>query len=244
MIKLVVMDLDGTVLPYGQKTLSERTKDLIRQLKEKGTTVVFSSGRTYGEMLPYLSEWEDIAFFTCCEGAYTIYQGKEIYERKIELEDLVRFFRLDPKEHPFVLHGTGRNYIVGEPTKDIQRFEPIPIQRIGEISEKVFKVTVCGGAIQLPPLCGLRLQWEGGTNGVVQYVNRFVNKGTALSNLQMRLLISGFETACIGDSENDISMMKNAKISYCIGQRSKELYAICNHHADSAETALMELLQN
>ncbi len=243
MIKLIVMDLDGTALPYGQSTLSEETRYLINQLREKGIAIAFSSGRTYGEMTPYLSEWERNAFFTCCDGAYTVYRDKEIYERKIELEDLVRFFRQESENRSFVLHGARHNFYVGRLAEEVKRFDPISIQWIGEITEKIFKVTACAGAVQLPPLCGLRLQWEGGKDGMTQYVNRFANKGTALSDLQMRLVISGFETACIGDSDNDIPMMRNAKISYCVGRRCEELYKACNRHVDSVETALRELLR-
>ncbi len=242
MIKLIVMDLDGTVLPYGQKSLSEETRHLINRLIGKGKIVAFSSGRIYGEMIPYLSEWKQDVFYTCCEGACTVYREKEIYGRKIELEDLIRFFRQDPEKFPFVLHGAQRNFHVGELTKGAKQVDSVPVGRVGEITDKIFKVTSCGGALQLPPLCGLRLQWDGGECGMTQYVNRFANKGTALSDLQMRLVISGFETACIGDSENDISMMRNAKLSYCIGHRCEELYQTCNHHVDCVEDALRELL--
>ena len=240
MVKLIVMDLDGTLLPYGQGALSERTKCLLWALREKGITLVFSTGRTYEELLPYVSEWKEEAYLIGCEGAYTVYRDKNIYERRIELEDLVRFFRQE--NFAFVLHGGRRSYGVGKLPPEAARFAPVPILRIGDIKEKIFKVTTFGESLRLPPLSGLRIQWNGGKSGMMQYVNRFANKGAALSDLQMRLMISGFETACLGDSENDVSMMRNAKLTYCVGDHCPQLQQICNHHVGTVEEALRELL--
>ena len=55
------------------------------------------------------------------------------------------------------------------------------------------------------------MHWDGGENAVSQYVNRFCDKGAALSDLQVRLMLTKFDTACLGDAGNDAAMMKNAK---------------------------------
>ena len=241
MIKLIVMDLDGTLLPYGATSLSDETKALLRCLRAQGKTLAFSSGRTYEELTPYVSEWKDDAYLMGCEGAYTVYQDKNIYERKIELEDLIRFFRQESCS--FVMHGGRSSFGYGELPPEAAYFSPLPIQRIGDIQEKVFKVTTFGPPLRLPPLSGLRIQWDGGKRGMMQYVNRFANKGTALSDLQMRLMISGFETVCLGDSENDVPMMRNAKMTYCVGDRCPQLSRICNHHVATVEEALRQLTE-
>ena len=239
MIKLIVMDLDGTLLPYGATSVSDETKRLLTLLREQGKILVFSSGRTYQELAPYVSDWKEDSYLIGCEGAYTVYRDKNIYERKVELEDMVRFFRQE--DCSFVLHGGRRSFGYGELPPEAARFSPSPIQRIGDLQEKIFKVTTFGEPLRLPSLCGLRIQWDGGKRGMMQYVNRFANKGTALSDLQMRLMISGFETACLGDSENDIPMMRNARITYCVGNHCPPLHQICNHHVENVEEALRQL---
>ena len=73
---------------------------------------------------------------------------------------------------------------------------------------------------------------------MAQYVSRFANKGTALSDLQMRLPVTRLQTACVGDSGNDVAMMHNAVISICVGDRSDELASVCNVSLRSAEESL------
>ncbi len=123
-----------------------------------------------------------------------------------------------------------------------ERFEPIKISRLGDVKEKIFKVTSYSEALRLPVYCGIRIHWDGGVNESVQYVNRFCDKGTALSDLQMRLMITKFETVCIGDSKNDIAMMHNAKRSFCVGSRSSELAKVCTDAVISVEDAFKFIL--
>lgn len=240
MIKLIVMDLDGTLVPYGATAPTEETRRLLARLRERGKTLVFASGREYASLVSYFPEWRRDAYWIGCDGAYTVHLGTSIYGRRIETEDLVRFFRQDLTKNGVIFHGAKKNYAVGNLSERAEIFAPTPIERLGDVKEKIFMVSAYGGDLRLPPLCGLRIHWQG--MSMTQYVNRFANKGTALSDLQTRLAISGFETACIGDAENDVSMMRNARRTFCVGRRSEMLYGACNRHVDTVEEALQELL--
>ena len=121
-------------------------------------------------------------------------------------------------------------------------FHAVPVSDIDAVGEKIFKVTSYGKKLRLPPYCGLRMHWDGGENGVAQYVNRFADKGAALSDLQMRLMLTKFDTVCIGDSGNDVAMMHNAKQAVCIGNRSRALANVCNLHFDCMEDALRTIV--
>lgn len=242
MIKLIVSDFDGTLLPYGDASLSTDVKALLQKALDAGKTVVISSGRTYGELLPYVSEFADRLHFLCCDGAYAVYRGETQYERKIETEDLRYFFtQAERAGCAFLLHGIKNTYAVGSVPAQHSFADAIPLSRVDEIPEKIFKITSFCHAIKLPAYGGLRLHWDGGAK-IAQYVNRFANKGAALSDLQMRLILEGFDTACLGDSDNDIAMMRGAKQSWCIGERSAALRAVCNRRAPTAAEALRSIL--
>ena len=58
MIKLIVSDLDGTLLPYGESKIALSTKNLIYRWLSSGNSFAVSSGRTYGELLSLLPEFE------------------------------------------------------------------------------------------------------------------------------------------------------------------------------------------
>lgn len=234
MVKLIVMDFDGTLKPYGERAVSERAIEYIESAIKKGITFAVSSGRTYSELISFLPQLKDKIYFVCSDGAYYIKNGKTIYERAITPSEL-SFFASE--KNGVVFYGAHKNYALGEIPKGIEIPNATRISRIGEIKEKVFKITSYGGALRLPVYCGLRLHWACKTGTSVQYVNRFCDKGAALSDLQMRLMLTKFDTVCIGDSENDIPMVRNAKRSFCIGERCKELANICTDKATRIEDA-------
>lgn len=243
MLRLIVSDFDGTLLPYGQAKISDGVIALLRKALQQGITVAVSSGRTVGELRTLLPELADKLWLIGCDGAHYVLGTREYYGKKIEHEDLLIFQKHAGDGLSFVLHAADRNYAVGKLPAAADHFLSLPIRHIDEIGGKVFKVTSYGKKIKLPPYCGLRMHWDGGENASAQYVNRFADKGVALSDLQTRLMMTKFDTACIGDSGNDIAMMHNAKYAVCIGRRSERLQAVCAYSFDSAEEALAELIK-
>ena len=79
MIRLTVSDLDGTLMPYGEKCVSPSVISAINRVTDNGITFAVSSGRTYTELLTYLPELSDKAYFICCDGALCVYKNKVIY---------------------------------------------------------------------------------------------------------------------------------------------------------------------
>ncbi len=238
MIKLIVSDFDGTLMPYGESAVPQGVKDRLREALERGITVAVSSGRTYGELADLLPEFADKLYFICCDGAYYLKDGKTLYEKKIEPADMTQFFACADKDFAFVLHGAKNNYSVGNLPSEALRFGATPIAHANDIKEKIFKLTTYRAEIKLAPYSGLRTHWDGGKNASAQFVNRFANKGTALSDLQTRLMLTKFDTACIGDSGNDVAMMRNAKYSFAVGNRSKELAEVTQAKVANAQEAL------
>ena len=238
MKKLVVADFDGTLKPYDAACVSDAVKQRIDALLAKDVVFAVSSGRTFGELATYLPEYLDRIYFICNDGAVYLKDQKPLYEKQIETEDLIRFFSCKEGESR-VFHGAFQNYIC---TKDIppeaKTFSPIFVKNVYEIKEKIFKITSFGERIELHPNSHLRTHWDGREAQTAQFVNRFATKGRALSDLQMRLMISKFDTACIGDAGNDVAMMRGAKYSFCVGSRSRELASVCTHCVSNIESAL------
>ena len=244
MIKLIVSDFDGTLMPYGESRVAESVKQRLRAAIEKNITIAVASGRTYGELVALLPEFADSVYFVCCDGAHYIKSGRSLYERQIETADLNCFFAHKADGFSFILHGVQNNYSVGEIPREANVFNPTPIKSIAEVKEKIFKITSYGGQIKFLTYSGLRMHWDGGKNQMAQYVNRFADKGAALSDLQVRLMLTKFDTACIGDSGNDVAMVRNAKLSFAVGNRSEKLAEISTHCVPTAEHALNEILNS
>jgi len=242
MRKLIVSDLDGTLLPYGRDAISEEVLTLLHEVLAKGITLAVSSGRTVEELAALLPEWRREVWLIGCDGAHYAKDGRDYYEKKIAREDLLFFQKSACEDFSFVLHGAHRNFSVGRLPAEAAYHHAIAISNVDAVDEKIFKVTSFGKRLRLPPYCGLRMHWDGGENGMAQYVNRFADKGTALSDLQSRLMLTKFDTVCIGDSGNDVAMMHNAKHAVCIGQRSEALKDACNLHFECVEDALRAVI--
>lgn len=239
-VRLIVSDLDGTLMPYGQAGLSDGIRARIQKALDKNIAFAVSSGRTYGELAALLPEFEDKIWFICCDGAYYVHGGKTYGERRVEPSDLGLFFGVGASA---VFHGAFENYSVGDDLhREAARFAPKPVARATEIREKIYKVTTYGREILSPACSGLRVHWDGSCEGIAQYVNRFANKGTALSDLQMRLMLTKFDTACIGDGGNDVAMMKNAKYSFAVGNCPSELAEAAAYRVQNAEQAFDMIL--
>lgn len=245
MIKLIVADFDGTLMPFGEKRVSDRVRAYIEAVLEKNITFAVSSGRTYNELVHYLPEFADRIWFICCDGAYYVKGGRTFYEKRIEPADIQYLLTSNGEDTSFVLHGAFENLSVGVLPEEGLSFSPRAVSRHAArfLCENVYKVTAYRASGKLTPYGGLRMHWDGGPNASSQYVNRFADKGIALSNLQIRLMMNKFDTVCIGDSGNDIAMMHNAKESYCIGCRSEELQRACTYCVNTIEEAFENILK-
>ena len=95
MIKLVVCDIDGTLLEKGASVLSEETADALGALVSAGKKVALASGRSYYSMrrvtehLPFA----DALYYICDDGAICVYSGKTLYHKPLSIENLLKFDR-------------------------------------------------------------------------------------------------------------------------------------------------------
>ncbi|WP_042463140.1 Cof-type HAD-IIB family hydrolase [Neobacillus dielmonensis] len=104
--KIVILDIDGTIVPHG-KVISAATKQAISRLRERNIKVVVATGRA-----PYFSESviqetgvDSMVFFN---GSYAVHEGKVIYQNAIgkNLLEKMWLFSQD-QNHPLTfLSGT------------------------------------------------------------------------------------------------------------------------------------------
>ena len=77
MIKLVVSDIDGTLLPYGETKLSGEIFSLIEQLKERGIPFCPTSGRQYHSIRSLFPHIADELSYVCENGGVIYGPGTE-----------------------------------------------------------------------------------------------------------------------------------------------------------------------
>ena len=63
MIKLIAIDLDGTLLD-GQKKISLKNKEVLQEARAQGTKIVICTGRPLAGIRPYLEELDMASYAT------------------------------------------------------------------------------------------------------------------------------------------------------------------------------------
>lgn len=239
MLKLVVCDLDGTLLPRGCTELSSENVEMIAALQKSGTRFAVSSGRTLRELQKIFSHVPGEIYFISCDGALTSFADKTLSVKPLSGTDIALFSRTDS-----VYCGIEADYHTGnipDSSPFFGKTRPLTERK----NDKICKIITYGDPNITKTSAGtLRSHWDGSEDGlsITQYVSLFANKGAALADLQTRLGISPLDTACMGDADNDLPMLRYSKISFCIGHKSPELSRLAKAHADTAGEALRRLL--
>ena len=75
MIKLILSDVDGTLLHRGEGAFDEHVFEVIEKLYAEGRHFAAASGRGYGDLNRLFAPVKDKMAFVCSDGAMTIADG-------------------------------------------------------------------------------------------------------------------------------------------------------------------------
>lgn len=98
MIKLVLSDIDNTLLPFGEPVVCEQTLAAIRQLRAAGIRFAPATGRPLNDLQHFFMH--DLSALDCalmCNGLCIRVDGATIFEKCFDHDDLVRIARLVEK---------------------------------------------------------------------------------------------------------------------------------------------------
>lgn len=252
MIKLVVSDVDGTILTKEQTEVSGEMLCAIDALRASGKTVAVASGRTYGSLEKLFYAVKQDLYFICCDGAVIVHNDKVIYCKQIGVGDVIDVIRRPEYENcgillctpkiPYVIQGSEDFAITAETQSGEETFY---IERLYDIKEPIVKIAVWSKDGNAEPLNflpkSLRVAYNVGE--WCEYTSAISNKGLAVSDLQMRLYLTKFDTVAIGDGVNDIEMMKKAKIAVSANRAGEELKSVCSYHTEDVAGFLNNLAQ-
>lgn len=227
---MMVLDLDGTLL-NGESKLEEGTKYTLQRAMKEGKKITLCSSRSYEEM-------RNIAeiLYKGCGKQYCIgFGGACIYDQdghvvasrsKIEKEN-AEFLIEEATCRNIHIHGYDETMLYYfQNTEAFQIFlhfanvEHIPMKCISykEFKEKGFLKLMClGETAKLNDYYNIaeRVGYTvfsnpKGQQGYLDICQKFVSKGTSVELLCNTLMINSQECICVGDGENDISMLRYA----------------------------------
>lgn len=237
MIKLIALDLDGTLLdPQGQVT--HQTKQAIAQARRAGVRVVLNTGRPVPEAIWFAREAGCDELISCLGGAALVdgASGEVLRrwdipepsgERALELclgrdIELMLFMGEEIVLDPFSKQSLLRTYpypafhdntvTVSDPLA-YKRERGLPLTKIhGDWNREAYPLQ------ELAALPGLEL--TASNDHDFELVPAGVDKGRTLALLALMYGIPLEDCAAVGDSDNDLAMLRAAGYPIAMGNAS------------------------
>ena len=252
MIRMIALDVDGTLLT-SRGELTKETARAIRAAREKGVKVVLSTGRSTQEAvwLTGLAGCDDRA--VCLGGAAVADMADGRHIRRWDIPDglaapVLEILRGRPLA--CMVFAGEVNLLDPYSARFYRETYPFPayLDTVVE-TEDIFswlkahrhpltKIHAEGAPELFPPLLeklrklpGLTLTSSGRDN--FEVLADGVDKGRALRLLGEQWGISPEETAAIGDSDNDLAMLRAVGCPVAMGNASDGVKAVCALVTDS-----------
>lgn len=240
MIKLIVADLDGTLLDDNHQLPSDFW-EVEERLFQKNILFAIATGRQFYNVIQLFDKIKERTLFLAENGTYGFYKENEIFVNPLPKEDAIRFIKIGRKIPNSNVIFCGKNSAYVE--KDDARFltevrkyyEKLEIvSDLTMVVDEVLKITICDfGDVPFnsyPYFKSFENDFKVAISGAIwlDITNFTANKGVAISKIQREFNISETETMVFGDFLNDYEMMQNAKYSYAMQNAHPEIIKIAN----------------
>lgn len=235
MIKLIVADMDGTLLNDNHE-IHPDFWEMEKALDEKGLMFAIASGRQYYNLLEKFEKVKDRMMFFAENGTQVMHKGKELFLNPLDTQAAMDFIKIG-RELPdtfIVLCGKTSAYVENDNErflKEIRQYykELKIVDDLTKVDDTFLKVTYCN--------------FKGVEENIFPHLEKFqkgfkvaiaadifidvtcltANKGTAIEGIQEKLEISPDETLVFGDYLNDLEMMQNATYSYAMKNAHQDI---------------------
>ena len=246
MIKLITIDLDGTLLDK-DKNVTDKNLEAIKKCKEKGIYVVIATGRPYlgtKSLIKKLGLFDSFIILYNGGKVIDIKNNKTIYTNTINGKDIKEIYQLSLK-HNLYYHAFKENedlitQLFNPYTALEVRINHIPfknelIKNIDD-NEKFLKGMIVGDEKDLDELEPLvpssfkeKYSIVRSAKVFLEFLNKSVDKGNALNFLKNYLNLKDDETMAIGDAGNDLGMIKEAHIGVAMKNSMKDVLDIADY---------------
>jgi Cof subfamily protein (haloacid dehalogenase superfamily) len=254
MIKLIVSDLDGTLLNHSHK-VSPREREALLLIQEQGVELCLASGRMHSEIKQVMDEIGMAAHSVSQNGAFIHHKDGQFLQSKLfEPALAAQIFELARPYELVKLFCSGEaNYIthLTEASDLIQSrmFHPFVVyEKAGTDLERDFpicKFSFFGDMERLKQVkeeltdrLGEHLTMYIAERDCLDIMPLNVSKGTALPALLEHMGLRPEEIACIGDNFNDISMFGLTPHSFAMKTAHPEVQAAASHQVESVAEAI------
>lgn len=259
-IKIIALDLDGTLLD-SEKRLSEENRRALEQAADKGIEIVPTTGRIYAIIPEVVRQLPFINYAITVNGAelYDVRNDRVLAKNELPWEKAVEIMKyLDGFDVVYDCYQNGGgymtkahldkvvDYLTSDYFKEIYAKSRTPVPELKaylrERGEGVQKVQFCtkDQALRAFLLQDLQERFDGVAVSAALAFNGEINdekghKGGALTKLCAHLGCTMENVMTIGDGANDITMLQMAGVSVAMENAAPEVKAAAKYVTASCD---------
>lgn len=259
MIKLIVSDLDGTLIPEGSQQIEPGFEEVLSELLDRGYLFYAASGRQYANMYRKFGKYSERMGFICENGSLAMEKGEQEYIEEIPWDKACELAKdiLNFAETDILLSGVKccyikprtewyENHILNILNNDSEIFESFD-----EINDQIIKIAMyvydfSKNADRIRAFFigkyGDYADFVFGGNDWIDMIPKGSGKGKALRKILDKKGIAPDEIMVFGDNQNDISMLELTGNSYAMEHAKPDVKACAGHTCVSVTAFLREFL--
>jgi len=248
-MEAIVLDLDGTLLT-SEKTISQKTKDVLYKLREKGMKIIIATGRTYVSLKPYRDMLGLDTPVVCFNGGKLVDgSGNVVFEIPIKGEIAIKCIEIAKglgihtnyyqNEVWYIEEGQENS----EEVKIYQEISDLPfeVKKIEEFENYDMTKLLFVGENEVLKVLDKKLEEEIGDKihrafskkFFLEIMDKTVNKGETLLKLFEMEGINKDKVIAFGDGWNDLEMLQIVGEGVVMGNADKELMEIIGNTCDT-----------
>ena len=245
MIKVIVTDMDGTLLD-DQHQINEEFWDTLTELKNRGITFSVASGRQYYNLLERFKGHENDIIFIAENGTIVMKNHKELFIKELDVTAAHEFIKISREldEVYVVLCGKNSAYIESNDVK----FKAVVdqfyhhceiVEDLLIVKDQVLKVALFHFNDSEHKIYPFYKKFENDFKVVVSgktwvdIMDKDINKGVALKGIKDKLGLTSHNVLAFGDYLNDYEMMQEAEYSFAMANAHEELKKVAKYRAPS-----------
>ncbi len=247
MIKLIVSDIDGTLVKDGCHDMNPELYDVILKLREKGIQFAAASGRQWVSIESIFWPIKEKIFYLSDNGAYIGLHGRSLYTNPIDRQIIMdMIYDVREKEGleimlsgPDIIYMETKNQDILDWMVNGYKFRIRQVEDLTAVDSEFIKISVYrkndveSYTRDLQEKYGDRLKITIAGDMWLDCMKMGINKGQAVKLLQDSLGIKPEETMAFGDQLNDVEMLKQVYYSFAVGNAREEIKAAAKFQTDT-----------
>lgn len=247
-IRMIFCDVDGTLLPHGENSISDDVFNTINLAVSSGVHFCIASGRSYSDLNKLFYPVRNDIIFIPSDGALGIKHDTVLFSSPLNKPQVACMSKTYSRDYEALLIYTKDFTFFISEAKHFDFAKKIIPDEVLSITGDVYKVAF----YNLSQKAKIKLDNLGIKSGILnkvyednlwtEFISAQTDKGSAAQKLQHLLGISISETAAFGDNLNDINMLRRAQYSFAPKNAHHEIIKMCKHTTNNVNNEILNMI--